>query len=209
MRVREPALMKTQQAPSSPSSKMRYDQAAQHLGIPLSTLYALVHQRRVPHYRYGPRFVVFDTAELDEWMNGRKVAAEQVVTGLHSIPSPPASPTRRRTRVRPARGPSPFGGPRTYARAHDPELSALLAARVAAIQVYATSIGREARHFVFTSRLRRASDEEILKDLVRAFAVMKHTRVFRSIPAAVWAFADHDRPHLHVAAVIPPGTTIR
>lgn len=84
----------------------------------------------------------------------------------------------------------------------------LLAARVAAISQYAESIGREARHFLFTSRL-PGSDEEILCDLIRAFRVMKHSRAFRRIPAAVWAFADHDRPHLHVAAVIPTGTTIR
>lgn len=76
MRVREPALMNAQQALSSPSRKVRYDEAARHLGIPLSTLYALVHQRRVPHYRYGPRFVVFDLNELDHWMSARKVTAE-------------------------------------------------------------------------------------------------------------------------------------
>ena len=64
------------------------------------------------------------------------------------------------------------------------------------------------RHFVFTSRL-HGTDEEVLRDLVRAFAAMKHTRVFRRLPAAVWAFADHDRPHLHLAAAVPAGVTIR
>lgn len=133
------------------------------------------------------------------------------------LASPEAAPSpasgghlsrRRRTRIHRTRGPSPFGGPRTYARDHNPELSALLASRVDAITEYATRIGREARHFVFTSRLQGA-DEEILRDLIRAFCVMKRTRVFRRIPAAVWALADHDRPHLHLAAVVPTGITIR
>ena len=53
---------------------MRYDAAAKHTGIKLSTLYALVHQKRVPHYRYGPRFVLFDLDELDAWILQHRVA---------------------------------------------------------------------------------------------------------------------------------------
>lgn len=129
---------------------------------------------------------------------------------MTSLPETPGrSAVRRRSRIRPARGPSPFGGPRTYPRDRNPKLAALLAFRVAMIAAYAAAIACKALHFVFTSRLRRASDEEILRDLIRAFGEMKHTRVFRRLPAAVWAFADHDRPHLHLAAVMAPGMTIR
>lgn len=53
----------------------RYREAAAHLGIPLATLYALVHERRVPHYRYGPRFIRFDLDELDRWMAEHRVDA--------------------------------------------------------------------------------------------------------------------------------------
>lgn len=76
MRVREPTLMNAQHAPSRSTRKVRYEEAARHLGIPLSTLYALVHQKRVPHFRYGPRFVVFDLDELDNWMKQRRVGVE-------------------------------------------------------------------------------------------------------------------------------------
>lgn len=72
MRVAEVALMNT---PQGTARRARYRDAARHLGIPLATLYALVHQKRVPHYRYGPRFVVFDLDELDRWMRERRVEA--------------------------------------------------------------------------------------------------------------------------------------
>lgn len=73
MRDGKTALMSTQQGPSNPSRKARYGEAAEYIGIPVTTLYALVSQGRIPHYRYGPRFVLFDLDELDEWMRERRV----------------------------------------------------------------------------------------------------------------------------------------
>ena len=52
---------------------LTYQQAATRLGITLSTLYSLVHQRRVPHVRLGPRFVRFKPAELDAWVEAHRV----------------------------------------------------------------------------------------------------------------------------------------
>jgi len=39
---------------------MTYQQAAEILGLPRGTLYALVHQNRVPHIRLGRRLIRFD-----------------------------------------------------------------------------------------------------------------------------------------------------
>ena len=45
-----------------------YSEAAALLGVPKGTLYALVHQNRVPHIRLGKRFVRFDEDRLRAWM---------------------------------------------------------------------------------------------------------------------------------------------
>jgi excisionase family DNA binding protein len=42
-------------------------------GIKPNTIYALVHQGRIPHYRLGRRFVVFKESELKEWMEAHRV----------------------------------------------------------------------------------------------------------------------------------------
>lgn len=53
--------------------KVGYRQAADHLGVKVGTLRAWVSRRQVPHYRLGGRLVVFDLAELDEWLRAKKV----------------------------------------------------------------------------------------------------------------------------------------
>lgn len=51
-----------------------YKDAAAFLGVPLGTLYAWVHQQRVPHVRRGTRVVRFDRDALRMWI-GRKTIA--------------------------------------------------------------------------------------------------------------------------------------
>lgn len=58
-----------------PSALLNYTEAAERLGIKLSTLYALVSQRRIPHVRIGPRFVMFDPDEIERWIKARRVQA--------------------------------------------------------------------------------------------------------------------------------------
>jgi excisionase family DNA binding protein len=41
--------------------------------IPVPTLYALVHQRRIPHNRLSRRMVRFKRAELERWLAERAV----------------------------------------------------------------------------------------------------------------------------------------
>ena len=49
-----------------------YQWASAYLNIPKSTLYALVHEQRIPHIRLGPRFIRFSKSDLDSWLNEHK-----------------------------------------------------------------------------------------------------------------------------------------
>ncbi len=50
-----------------------YEDAAQLLGVKTSTLYAWVHQRRIPHIRIGRRCVRFDQKKLQAFLDERAV----------------------------------------------------------------------------------------------------------------------------------------
>lgn len=52
---------------------LTYTDASRLLAIPVGTLYALVHQHRIPHIRLGHRTVRFDPDELATWVDaGRR-----------------------------------------------------------------------------------------------------------------------------------------
>jgi len=46
-------------------------EVSQHLGVSNSTLYSLVEEQRIPHYRIG-RLIRFKRSEIDAWMEGNK-----------------------------------------------------------------------------------------------------------------------------------------
>ena len=50
-----------------------YDEAARITGIKKATLYAMVHQRRLPHFRFGGRLVRFSKQELETWVDGHYI----------------------------------------------------------------------------------------------------------------------------------------
>lgn len=50
-----------------------YSEAARMLGTKLSTLYAWVHQKRVPHVRFGRRAVRFDRGALEQWVAAHRI----------------------------------------------------------------------------------------------------------------------------------------
>lgn len=52
---------------------LTYAQAAVYLSVPVGTLRALVHRKAIPHVRIGPQSVRFDRAELDRWIDARRV----------------------------------------------------------------------------------------------------------------------------------------
>ena len=55
---------------------LSYDQAAEFLGLPKGTLYAMVSARRIPHVGPGPRLVRFRLGDLQAWVRSRVVAAQ-------------------------------------------------------------------------------------------------------------------------------------
>jgi excisionase family DNA binding protein len=56
-----------------------YTAASQYLGIKINTLYVWVHQKRVPHVRYGRRNVRFRLSDLQEFVAAHVVTAEDGV----------------------------------------------------------------------------------------------------------------------------------
>jgi len=59
-----------------------YREAAEMFGIRLATVYALVHERRIPHRRLGRRLVRFSVDDLEAWFNEHRVevqSADRVV----------------------------------------------------------------------------------------------------------------------------------
>ena len=50
-----------------------YQEAARILGLPRGTLYALVHQNRIPHVRLGRRLVRFDPQQLKDFVDAHRV----------------------------------------------------------------------------------------------------------------------------------------
>jgi excisionase family DNA binding protein len=50
-----------------------YGEAAGLIGVPRGTLYAWVHDHRIPHVRLGARLVRFRRKELEAWLSERHV----------------------------------------------------------------------------------------------------------------------------------------
>jgi hypothetical protein len=55
------------------SEPLTYKQAAALLAVPIGTVYAWVHQKRIPHFRISGRCVRFDRAELLCWLDSQRV----------------------------------------------------------------------------------------------------------------------------------------
>lgn len=52
---------------------LTYAQAAQLLSMPIGTLYSFVSLRKIPFIRISRRSVRFDKAELERWLDARRV----------------------------------------------------------------------------------------------------------------------------------------
>lgn len=56
---------------------LTYEQAAEYLGLKLSTLYSKISRKEIPHYRLSGRCVRFNRRELIEWMESHHVDVEK------------------------------------------------------------------------------------------------------------------------------------
>lgn len=52
---------------------LTYKEAAEFIRVPIGSLRSMVHSRKIPHVRIGPRTVTFELAELEKWLAKRKV----------------------------------------------------------------------------------------------------------------------------------------
>ena len=52
---------------------MTYAETAAHLSVPIGTLYAWVHEGRIPHIRLSARTVRFEEFEIQAWLSRRRV----------------------------------------------------------------------------------------------------------------------------------------
>ena len=67
--------------PARDADVLGYRAAAGLLGIPVGTLYAWVHQRRIPYYRLGPRSVRFSRSAMLTWLEQHAVGAASFAGG--------------------------------------------------------------------------------------------------------------------------------
>lgn len=73
---------------------MNIQEISGYLGIKVSTLYALVEEKRIPHFRIG-RQIRFKRSDVDVWMDGQKeevvdvaVEAKRIVRSVQRGPAP-------------------------------------------------------------------------------------------------------------------------
>ena len=59
----------TKQETQAAKCWLTVEQAAEVLHYSRSYLYKLIMRKAVPHYKFGPRRVLFDQSELQEWQN--------------------------------------------------------------------------------------------------------------------------------------------
>lgn len=56
---------------------LTYPQAAEFLGIPVGSLYALVNRKEISHLRLGKRWVRFRQDDLIKWLNEKSVSVNR------------------------------------------------------------------------------------------------------------------------------------
>ena len=54
-----------------------YARLAEITGIKLETLYAMVHEKRIPHVRLGRRLVRFCATDIDAWLAAKAVGVDE------------------------------------------------------------------------------------------------------------------------------------
>lgn len=69
---------------------------------------------------------------------------------------------------------------------------------------HAVANGLRVHFYRFTSRRHRfGPDAEVMADLKAQWSLFIQKEVWRRVVGAIWVFADHERPHIHLVAVLP------
>src|SRR4051794_4572179 len=82
------------------SELLTYQQVAKRYGLKVGTLYALVHERRIPHVKFSARFIRFRAAELDQWLAEHGVPASAPGIGTSGPNADRTGPVRAEQLVR-------------------------------------------------------------------------------------------------------------
>lgn len=61
-------------AKENKSTMIGYADVKALLGCPIGTIYSMVSKKKIPHYRMGPRHVLFNAHEVNSWLNQHKVS---------------------------------------------------------------------------------------------------------------------------------------
>lgn len=56
-------------------------EAAKYMGVSMSYLYKLTSEQKVPHYKPGGKMCYFNRAELEQWLQSKRVATGAEITG--------------------------------------------------------------------------------------------------------------------------------
>jgi len=56
---------------------LTYKQLEQRYGIKVTTAVSLVREERIPHVRFGRRFIRFDVEQIEQWIARHQVATDQ------------------------------------------------------------------------------------------------------------------------------------
>ena len=65
--------METKGTITKETDLLTMEQAADYLGYKKGYLYKLVHFKKIPHLKYGARFVRFRLEDLKEWQQARYI----------------------------------------------------------------------------------------------------------------------------------------
>ena len=65
--------METKGTITKETDLLTMEQAADYLGYKKGYLYKLVHFKKIPHLKYGARFVRFRLADLEQWKQAKFV----------------------------------------------------------------------------------------------------------------------------------------
>lgn len=57
---------------------LTYQEAADFIRVPIGSLRAMVHAKKIPHVRIGPRTVTFELADLEKWLANQVIQAKPV-----------------------------------------------------------------------------------------------------------------------------------
>lgn len=68
---------------------LTYSEVSKRYGLKVGTLYALVHNHRIPHVRLGARFVRFRSDAIEQWLSESAIPASPTETAGRQVADDP------------------------------------------------------------------------------------------------------------------------